>query len=134
MPEKAFFRYFLRFFLGGNLFFSPTFAQIFSGTRTFSRAQNDFFSRVEVMISRAQIKEFSRIFCNFQGEICDFFLAHRFFFLGCKFAKFFTGTIFFSRAVFKIFSRALANFLGQNLENFLGENIFFLGAKKNTAD
>ena len=53
VPEKAFFRYFFWSFLGGNLFFSPTFAQIFSGTRTFSLAQNDFFSRVEVRISRA---------------------------------------------------------------------------------
>ena len=66
----------------------------------------------------------------FSGGIFDFFLAHRFFFLGCNFANFFTGTIFFSRAVFKIFSRALANFLGQNLENFLVENFFFLGEKK----
>ena len=34
-------------------FGAPTSAQIFSGTRTFTRAQNDFFSRVEVRISRA---------------------------------------------------------------------------------
>ena len=76
---------------------------------------------------------FSGTFGIFSGGIFDFFLAHRFFFLGCNFANFFTGTIFFSRAVFKIFSRALANFLGQNLENFLVENFFFLGEKKSTA-
>ena len=75
---------------------------------------------------------FSGTFGIFSGGIFDFFLAHRFFFLGCNFANFFTGTTFFSRAVFKIFSRALANFLGQNLENFLVENFFFLGEKKNT--
>ena len=68
MPEKAFFRYFFSFFLGGNLFFSPTFAQIFSGIRTFSPAQNDFFSRVEVRISRVKIKEFSRVECFFLGH------------------------------------------------------------------
>ena len=73
---------------------------------------------------------FSGTFGIFSGGIFDFFLAHRFFFLGCNFAIFFTGTTFFSRAVFKIFSRALANFLGQNLENFLVENFFFLGEKK----
>ena len=76
---------------------------------------------------------FSGTFGIFSGGIFDFFLAHRFFFLGRNFANFFTGTTFFSRAVFKIFSRALANFLGQNLENFLGENFFFLGEKKNAA-
>ena len=37
--EKSFFRYFFRFFLGGNLFFSPNFAQIFSGTRMFFGAK-----------------------------------------------------------------------------------------------
>ena len=73
---------------------------------------------------------FSGTFRIFSGGIFDFFLAHGFFFLGCNFANFFTGTIFFSRAVFKIFSRALANFLGQNLEIFLVENFFFLGEKK----
>ena len=68
MPEKAFFRYFFSFFLGENLFFSPTFAQIFAGTQTFSRAQNDFFSRVEVRISRVKNKEFSRVECFFLGH------------------------------------------------------------------
>ena len=88
MPEKAFFRYFLRFFLGGNLFFSPTFAQIFSGTRTFSRAQNDFFSRVEVKIPRVKIEEFSRVEC--------FFLGHNFPEVGKYFLELFTLSVFLS--------------------------------------
>ena len=88
MPEKTFFGYFFRFFLGGNLFLTRTSAQIFSGTRTFSRAQNDFFSRVEVRISRVKIKEFSRVEC--------FFLGHNFPEVGLYFLELFTLSVFLS--------------------------------------
>ena len=119
-PWNPFLAVFWVFFTGGNLTFTPTFLKIFTGSPEFSRALFEYFSRVEIFISRAECREFSRhslgfhkrkflifftpTFFVFTGGICGKFHGDCWFFTG-SFQEIFTGRKIFSRPEIQKFSR-----------------------------
>ena len=123
-PRRHFFAIFWGFVSVGIYFSRPLLHRFSRELGRFLGRKMIFFLGLKLGFLGHKSKNFLGFFAIL-GENLWFFSRPQVFFLGCKFAKFFTGTIFCSRAVSRFFLGHLQIFSGKLLKIFSGRTFFF---------